>query len=272
MSLGEKLTTIAADMKNVYGRGYAGGYSEGHEKGFKNGYAKGMDVGVASGFEGGYQRGSQDGKAEAHQAFWEELQRGGQRTNYQYGFLGMGFSFENFYPIYDIVPQGNAAACFVNWNSQENHRGSLKERLALCGVRLDTSNVTIMQQLFSNCHITELPVVSMVNATGTKKAFSNNPYLHTIEKLIVSEKTQFDNCFEDTPALVNVIFEGVIAQNGLDLSDSPLLSYDSVKSVVDCLKDYAGAGGHSVKLGSVNLNKLTQADREIAARKGWTLT
>ena len=112
----------------------------------------------------------------------------------------------------------------------------------------------------------------MVSATATKNAFSNNLYLHSIDKIIVSEKTVFINSFENLPALVNVIFEGVIAQNDLDLSGAPLLSYDSVKSVVDCLKDYAGASGHSVKLGSVNLNKLTQADREIAARKGWTLT
>ena len=197
MSLGEKLTTIAANMKNVYGRGYAGGYSEGQEEGFKNGYAKGMDVGVASGFEGGYQRGSQDGKAEAHQAFWEELQRGGERTNYQYGFIGMGWSFDNFYPIYDIVPIGSASCCFTNWSDEKGHKGSLKERLKLCGVRLDTSNVTNMLQFFANGEITELPEVSMVSATATKNAFSNNLYLHSIDKIIVSEKTVFINSFEN---------------------------------------------------------------------------
>ena len=268
MSLGEKLTTVATRMTDVYGRGYVGGYSNGYERGHKIGYDLGVETGINSGFTGGYNRGYQD----ANEAFWDELQRGGQRINYKYAFLGMGWSFGNFYPLYDIVPLDNCAGCFVNWNDDDIHQGSLKERLALCGVQLDTSNVTNMLQFFANGNITELPVVSLANATETKNVFANTPYLHTIEKVVVSEKTTFNACFDNAPVLENVIFEGVIGQNGLDLSGSPLLSYESVRSVVDCLKDYAGAGGHSVKLGSANLNKLTQADRERAALKGWTLS
>lgn len=271
MSLGEKLTTIAENMKDVYGRGYVGGYSEGQEEGYKTGYSKGNDEGVASGFEGGYQQGYQDAQTEDHRAFWDNFQDKGARTNYQYAFIGTSWSFKNFYPAYDIVPQGNASSCFFNWSNGERHYDSLKKRLALCGVSLDTSRVVNMQQIFSNTNITELPAISMVSATGTTRAFYSSTYLHTIDKIIVSERTQFDRCFEKTPALVNVVFEGVIAQNGLDLSGSTKLSYASLRSVVDCLMEYSG-GTHSLVLGAANLSKLTQADKDAAAQKGWTLS
>ena len=100
--------------------------------------------------------------------------------------------------------------------------------------------------------------------------FINCTSLVSIDKLIISEKatgTNLARMFDSCSALENVIFEGVIAAD-ISLSGSPLLSHDSIMSLLNCMKT-GGAG--TVTLGETNLAKLTDAEKAIATEKGWTL-
>lgn len=270
MSIGEKLITITERMKDVYGYGHASGYSKGYEKG----YREGGEAAYTGGFNSGYNSAIKDGEAAGRKAereeFWEANQQGGMRENYQYAYIGYGFDFDNFYPRYDIRTVGPATAMFFHWSGGERHADSLRDRLKDCGVTLDTSQATSVSQLFYNSEITQLPTITLPEGASNTNCFAKNPYLFLIEKVIVGENTTYNNCFAETPNLKEIRFEGVIGQNGLDFSDSPGLTVESLRSVLSCLKTLSGTT-RTLTLGSANLAKLTEEEKAAAAAKGWTL-
>lgn len=264
MSMGEKLLTIAKRMRDVYGKGTVIGYTQGYD----NGKSDGVEIGFTSGFN----RGHDAGKKAQWDHFWDVNQQNGTRKNYQYAYVGTGFDFRNFYPKYDIVVEGAFNQAFALWNiDADRHKGSLKQRLDECGVRMDLSGSTNLLQVFLYSKFTELPAIALPPSVNNRQIFGQCSDLHTIEKLIVSEGTNFDECFKNTVSLENIEFQGVIGQNGLDLSDCTRLSRESLLSLLACLKDYAGTSSHTVTLGSKNLAKLTESEKEEAAAKGWRL-
>ena len=214
MSIAEKLTLIAENQQKVY------------------------DAGKAA---GGYQDGYDAGKKAQYDAFWDALQQNGELTDYGlYAFKAPTFSFANFYPKYDIRPVNQFHYSFYNWKQMDEtmSKGSLSQRLRDCGVTLDTSKATYLNYLFSHGRFTEIPPIDFTSTiTASPGVFSNNPYLKTIEKIIVTENTTYDNWFGSDTALVNVTFEGIIGQNGLDLHWSAELSKASITSVVNALSE-----------------------------------
>ena len=82
------------------------------------------------------------------------------------------------------------------------------------------------------------------------------------------------NTFWHCSALVNLEFTGTITINGSDylrLSDSPLLTVDSLLNVLNALADNTGKTTYKINLGSTNLAKLTSAQKAIATNKNYTL-
>jgi hypothetical protein len=141
-------------------------------------------------------------------------------------------------------------------------------------VIFNTENCTNFLQTFFNCKITVIPTINLTNATNTTNLFSGNYMLDTIEKCIVSDTTPFTNTFNSCTALRVLIFEGVIGQNGLNLSTSKSLTAISLRSIINCLKDYSedtSGTKWEVTLGQTNLYKLTNEEKAIATEKGWTL-
>jgi hypothetical protein len=225
-----------------------------------------------------YESGIEAGKKAERDAFWEVFQKGGKRTDYHQAFGFGTFNLTNFYPKYDIAPTGDASVIFYAWET-ENSRGSLKQRLEECGVRLDTSKCTSLYNAFSYTFLTELPTIDLSGITasnGTHGIFADSwGRTHTIEKIIVAETTRFlSSTFQNAQGLINVIFEGVIGQNGLNLQWSPKLSHDSLMSVINCLQDKSEDTSGTqwvVTLGADNLAKLTNEEQQIAYDKGWDL-
>lgn len=203
---------------------------------------------------------------------WDIIQDKGKATNYgNVGFFsGYKFTFDNFYPKYDIRPEGSAQQLFYAWTKSF---GSLTQRLKECGVVLDTSKATHLNQMFAYGKFSEIPTIDFSSAaTNSSRIFA---YIYdnliTIEKLIVNENTTYDRWFIET-SVVNVIFEGVIGQNGLNLQWSNNLSIESLRSIISCLKDYsADISGTvwQVTIGSTNYAKLTTEDLENISKKGW---
>lgn len=264
MSIGEKLLTITEKTTTVYKKGCVVGYRDGYEDGKIEGIAQGQ----ISGFDRGYTYGEQA----QWNSFWDANQQMGHRTNYQYAYVGTGFSFANFYPKYDIVPVGGFNQAFVLWDENEaTQKDSLKARLDECGVKLDTSRATSLNQAFWRSFFTKLPAINLIAGNKNSQVFAECPYLQSVEKVIALEETVFSDCFRGAVSLETVAFQGVIGQNGLNLSDSPLLTRQSILSLLNCLKNYAGTSTHTVTLGSVNLGKLTDGEIQSAAAKGWKL-
>ncbi len=268
MSIAEKIAAIQINTDLAYGSGYRAGQADGVNRGYQNGY----EVGGRDGFQQGHAQGLIQGREDASLQFWRRYQQNGERSNYQSAFLGFGFDFDNFYPLFDICPTGSCSTIFYGWNWMEAQKGSLKERLQQCGVKLNTAYATNLSQAFHNSFFTELPAVTLPGGVANRQIFASNPYLVSIERVIVEQNTEFNNCFSETRALEKVIFTGVIGRSGLDVSDCKKLSHSSVQSILDCLQDYSGSHEtHTVVLGAENLAKLTLQQRETALAKGWNL-
>lgn len=253
MSVNEKMTAIANAIRSKTG---------GTEK---------LDLDkIATGVNDVYEAGKKD----EYDRFWDAYQKNGTRRSYANAFNGNGFDFSNFYPKYDIVPT-SANQLFYAWQTagEGQTETSLKKRLEECGVRLDISQVTSGAQMFQYGYcLTELPTIDVSSWTSGNQVFEECRALVTIEKLIVTETVTMTRWFHSCSALENILFEGTIGTNGLNLSYSKKLTHDSLMSVINALKDYSGTSTtRTVTLGDENLAKLTDAEKKIATNKGWTL-
>lgn len=62
-------------------------------------------------------------------------------------------------------------------------------------------------------------------------------------------------------------------QCNINVKGCPLLSHDCLVKLIDCLHDFSSAGGtHTLALGSINLAKLSSAERLVGTSKGWTVS
>lgn len=225
------------------------------------------------------------GRKFEHDRFWDKLQDYGNRTNYGFDgyseatksdsghFLKQFWGMSNFYPKYDINVVGSGNRMMYAWDDVGD--GDLAQRLINCGVKLDTSKMTDGEYMFSHTYFTRLPFVDLSSATiALHGVFEYSEQLHTIDGVRFSESTAIHRHFVRCGKLVNCPFEGVIAQNGLNVSWSTKLSHDSLMSIINCLKDYStdtSGTSWAVTLGTDNLAKLTDAEKAIATQKGWTL-
>lgn len=78
----------------------------------------------------------------------------------------------------------------------------------------------------------------------------------------------FDNCFHGCTALTT-INGGIEARASLDLSPCTQLTHESLMNVINSIQTVTTT--QKLTLGATNLAKLTDAEKQIATDKGWTL-
>lgn len=205
--------------------------------------------------------------------FWDMHQDYGNRELYNYGFRGYGWNSNNFYPKYNIIAKRDASLMFYNFSFGMPF--SLKERLEECGVILDTSQVTIINQAFQwASKITELPTLDFTGLTQACNAvFADNSGLETIEKIITQESLTYNDWFRNTTALKNIDFEGEIGAPIINFTYCTLLTHESLMNIINHLKDFSGTTTtHTLAIGTTNQAKLTDGEKALVTEKGWTLT
>ena len=151
-------------------------------------------------------------------------------------------------PVLDTSNASNMSDMFFDCNS-----------LASVSL-LNTGNVTDMNNMFWGC--TSLAIVPMLDASKTRSIYS-----------------MFRNCSSLTTlgGLKNLGMgygTGWIANSDsltLNLSDSPLLTHDSLMNVINNLYDIKSKGvkPQTLQLGNTNKAKLTAEEIAIATNKGW---
>ena len=225
-----------------------------------------------------YEKGIEKGKNDEWDKFWDAYQDYGNRTRYpSHSFYGAGFNANNFYPKYDIKPQGSCVNLFYAW---ETTQISLKQRLEECGVKLDTSKVTNFSHAFNYSKFTELPIIDLSSMTSASSGIFSNNYgtLTTIEKLILSENTVINSWFgQYCQNLEKLIVEGVIAKSGFNVQYQPKLTVASLLSILTALsKDSTIASGKSITFATVHKD-IIEADAKcleqynLAISAGWTI-
>lgn len=241
---------------------------EGIQKVYQKGYEEGEAVGYAVGHTDGFGYGEESERRQ----FWDLYQQDGDRTDYSFAFAGAGWTEETFWPNRDItIHNGYEMFAYCGF------AGSLKARLQACKVQLKFGGNETLMNLFAYADkITELGVIDMsevISSTSNTHIFKQCKALHTIEKLILPNgQSSWNGWFTGCAALENIIFEGIISKTGLDLSDCPKLTRESMLSILNCLTNAVGLSGTwKVTLGATNLAKLSESDKAIATAKGWTL-
>lgn len=161
----------------------------------------------------------------------------------------------------------------------------------------DTSNVTNMERMFLNCKKIESLDLSSFKTIMIKDL---SYFFYYCANLVNLDLSSFD---ASNVKYVNYIFAGCdnltnlkfgknlgkgytaksnnYSEHKLDLSYNPLLTHESLMSVINNLYDlnltYNVAGGgklyrQSLVLGATNLAKLTEEEIAIATNKGWTVS
>ena len=264
MSVNEKLTAIA-DAIREYGNldsslnldQMAAAIPNVHERAYGDGSADGF----AKGEEAGFAYGEVEGKKAERDAFWEMLQDGGNRTDYQHAFRAV-YTDETFTPKYDITPT-NANQMFIQCKIT-----NLKALLESAKVTLDTSNARFITQMFQASTITHLPVMDCTASSLVSAVFSDMANLVYIEKLIVAEKHTFPNAFSNNKSLTEIRVEGEIA-NDINFQWSPL-SVESMKSIISCLTNYAGTSNEFAHKITFQENCWTALEADSVAPDGTT--
>lgn len=185
--------------------------------------------------------------------FWEVFQDGGKRTYYNDAFYG-GFWGKNiFVPKYDITPKGAASTSMFQFFNRNYEIFDLAQYLEDLGVTLDMSNTTTGYYTFYYMNVSHLPVLDMSNATTMNVCFRYN-LATTIDKVIFKDdgSQTGNNVFNNMTNLQNIVIEGKIGLNIIDLSASTLLSKASITSFVNALLESASGKSITFSLTAVN--------------------
>ena len=212
--------------------------------------------------------GFDEGKQAEYDRFWDAYQNNGAEVVDGRAFVGKGWNDNTFYPKYDIVCTANRADFLFQLSQITN----IKARLEECGVLLDTSKATNLYQAFMYCKTAELPEINVSKATSLYQTFASCPYLTKIDKLILSSDgtaPDMTTAFASASALVDIVFEGVIAKS-ITMSNCSKLSVESAKSVISHLANYAGTDNEGKNTVKFHANTWTALEADSTAPDGNT--
>lgn len=211
--------------------------------------------------------------------FWDRFQDNGKRTIYSYAFYYSCWGDFIFTPKYDIVPT-NASDMFGSSRITD-----LKGILERQGVVLDFKNCTMLLRAFSGAdRMTRLPCIDMSNAVDIRNVFMNCYLLQSVDSLVFSETTgtQYNSTamVQNCRSLRDLVAKGVIWFS-VNFQWCPL-SVASMKSIISCLKNYAGTendGAYTVRFSDTCWAALesdsTAPDggtwKDYVRNLGWTL-
>lgn len=239
----------------------SGGYDEGYEAGQRS---LDEDIAVQSELIEHIADVLENKAGTFYDAFWDAYQENGNITDCRSMFAGKGWTNDTFKPKHTVKPK-NAERMFYCTGITD---------LKLSGV-VDFSSIENMRYFLAESICVSVDVINLTNATDTIGTVYYNPYLKHIGKIVLKDDgtTPLNtNTFQHCYPLETI--EEIVGTIGfpVDFSYSAKLTHDSLMSIINHLKDYSGTGTtRTVTLGATNLAKLTDDEKAIATRKGWTL-
>lgn len=221
-----------------------------------------------------YEVGEKDGIQAEYDRFWDVFQDYGKRTYYYFAFRE-NWNEQTFKPKYDLKPV--QAYGMFSYLTMEIDLAKWLEDL---GVTLDTSNCTNAGYIFQNSKFARFPLLDFRGLTSANNCFQSANKAHTIDKIILKDNGSqtFASTFYGTIALENLTIEGVIGQNGFDVSWSKLLTAESLLSILTALtKDSTLASGKTVTFATAS-KEVIESDTAcaeqlaLAVQAGWTVS
>ena len=132
----------------------------------------------------------------------------------------------------------------------------------------DTSNVTEMSSMFYYCSsLTSVPLFDTSKVTSMFSMFSDCSSLTSVPSFDTSNVTEMSSMFSGCSKLEAIHMINIGAN--LNISSSTKFTREALLEIIGNLKTVTST--KRLTMGSTNLAKLTDADKEIAINKGWTL-
>lgn len=220
------------------------------------------------------------GQQTAYDAFWDGLQKNGNRTTYACAFGG--WNDDLFKPKYDICPT-DGYMMFRSSEIQDLRNITDKDGNP---IKLDFSKVANTQYMFQWAHIRyigEMDIRAVSAISSTVQLFGYTTSLISIDKLILKDDgTQkiHNSAFDNATALQSITIEGIIPTD-LSFQHSKKLNRASIESIVNALS--TTATGQTITFSKTAINKafettegandgMVSAEFEalIASRENWT--
>lgn len=210
------------------------------------------------------------GAQKEYDRFWDGLQLNGDQTDYRFAFAGTCWTANLLKPKYNIKP--------VNAYSMFGYSGTnidLAQHFDNLGIELDFTNCTNMYQLAYYSSITRFgKILFSSNIAELSAAFDNATALVTIDEFGTADGSEIpvslSNTFRQCKALQNITIKGIIGVN-VSFQHSPLLTTDSVQSIIDHLKDLTEETTQTLTFHATVGAALTDAQKAAITAKNWTL-
>lgn len=176
------------------------------------------------------------GKQAEYDVFWDTIQENGIKKNYAFNFAGNGWNSKTFKPKYDIVPTNCRGLFYYGSCSGMD----LTEHLNALGVVLDTSQSTTFQQMFIYGSPKRVPILDTRSSSSINQLASAS-LIETFDKIILRDdgSQTFSQPFgagtTASTKIINLTLEGVIGQNGFNISGCANLSKQSILNIVSVL-------------------------------------
>lgn len=214
--------------------------------------------------ETAYKKGFEAGKKEEYDAFWDNYQDYGNRTDYSRAFGNEGWTEKTFRPKYNIVDNSG----YMTFRNSQI-KVDLVAYLDSLGVELIANMSTNPTQTFMNSLFTRLGVLSFDTSNQLSQTFAGCPNLETIDKIVSYSRTSYaSNTFSGCTALKNITFDGEINTN-INISACSLLTHDSLMSIIDHLSTTSTTKTLTLHANSKAI--LSNEEKAIATGKGWTI-
>ena len=203
----------------------------------------------------------------------------------------MSYMFQNCYslqsvPLFDTANVTDMTGMFFNCSSLQtvplfdtanvtNMIGMFYNGPSLRTVPLfDTASVTNMSYMFSNCYsLQTVPLFDTASVTDMNSMFSDCYSLQSVPGLNAAGGTttsMHDNMFTGCSSLASAPLVGTkfnVSYTNCKLSRSNLVA------IFNGLADLTGGTARTITIsGNFGAAQLTQADRDIALNKNWTIT
>lgn len=141
-------------------------------------------------------------------------------------------------------------------------------------ITIDFSNASTASFLIYSSQISRLGILDFRKVNIFTNTFASNK-LVTVDKLILRDSgTQtFNNSFNNSTKLQNIVIEGKIGRNGFNVQSCPL-TYDSLVSIKNALIDKSSDTSGTtwvITVGDTNKGKYTEQDLNEISTKGWVV-
>lgn len=212
------------------------------------------------------------GYSKAESDFWDRVQNKGERTFYEYGFYYWQGA-EYIRPKYKVVPNSSSR------NTQIFRHCENLKKLEAKYFDFSAFKPTEATGTSSNYYtVADCPALQEIEDIGIQAGgyygtFAMCRQLENIAIMRCVKGGSYALPFNSCSALKNITIEGEIGKN-FTIADSPLLTIESLRSIISALYDFVGNGEtttQTLTLHATAKARLTEDDIKTITDKGWTL-